>query len=171
MDTKTAPGPATPHPKDNKRAVDAPGVLIFPPFLFVGAFLLGLAPQLLWPVHLLGPWPARVIGVVLVLVSGSIAIPAVRTMKRAGTNVDPAQPSTTIVRTGPFRFTRNPIYLANTILFLALSFLFNSVWPLSLLIPMLLVLYWGVIRREERYLEAKFGAAYLSYKAQVRRWI
>src|SRR5262245_25940544 len=122
MDTKTAPGTATTNPNHDNRVADAPGVLIFPPFLFLGACLLGLSPQLVWPVHLLAPWPARVIGAVLVLVSGSIAIPAVRTMKRAGTNVNPAQPSTAIVRTGPFRFTRNPIYLANTILYVALSF-------------------------------------------------
>ena len=91
-------------------------------------------------------------------------------MRRAGTNVDPGKPSTVIVDEGPYRFTRNPIYLANTLLYVGLSLVFNAVWPLLTLMPSLLLLHWGVVLREERYLEGKFGEAYLAYKRRVRRW-
>jgi protein-S-isoprenylcysteine O-methyltransferase Ste14 len=77
----------------------------------------------------------------------------------------------TIVTHGPFRLSRNPIYLANSLAYLGLTLVFNTPWPLLLILPMLAILYWGIIRREERYLEAKFGEPYLSYKACVRRWI
>jgi protein-S-isoprenylcysteine O-methyltransferase Ste14 len=93
------------------------------------------------------------------------------TMRRAGTNVIPSQPALAIVSNGPFRFTRNPIYLANAAIYLALALIFNTLWPFLLFVPMLLVLQWGIIRREERYLEAKFGEPYLAYKARVRRWL
>jgi len=88
-----------------------------------------------------------------------------------GTNVRPDQPSLAIVTDGPFRFSRNPMYLATTGLYLGLTLLVNTAWPLILLSPMLLVLHWGVIRREERYLEAKFGEPYRAYKSRVRRWV
>jgi protein-S-isoprenylcysteine O-methyltransferase Ste14 len=91
-------------------------------------------------------------------------------MRRAGTNVLPSQPTLSIVTDGPFRFTRNPLYVAGSLLYLGLTLIFNSVWPLVLFVPMLVVLDRGVIRREERYLEGKFGDVYLAYKARVRRW-
>ena len=92
-------------------------------------------------------------------------------MKRAGTNVRPDQPSLAIVTDGPFRFSRNPMYLATTGLYLGITLLVNTPWPLILLSPMLLVLHWGVVRREERYLEAKFGEPYRAYKSRVGRWV
>jgi protein-S-isoprenylcysteine O-methyltransferase Ste14 len=152
-------------------APDSPGVLVFPPFLFIGALLLGVALQLLWPVH---PWaalPARIVGGILVVIGASFAIPAFRRMRRVGTNVHPAKPTTVIVSDGPYRFTRNPIYVANTALYIGLTLLFHAFWPLVSLVPALLILHWGVVRREERYLEAKFGEPYLAYKARVRRWL
>jgi protein-S-isoprenylcysteine O-methyltransferase Ste14 len=92
-------------------------------------------------------------------------------MVRAGTNVLPTRPALAIVTDGPFRFTRNPLYLANAVAYLGLTLVFNTVWTLLLYVPMLLVIHWGIIRREERYLEAKFGETYLAYKARVRRWL
>jgi protein-S-isoprenylcysteine O-methyltransferase Ste14 len=149
---------------------DAPGVIVFPPVLFLGPLLLGFGLQLKWPVHLWPALPARIIGGILIAISASIALPAFSRMRRAGTNVHPGKPSTVIVSDGPFRFTRNPIYLANTVLYLGLSLVFNAVWPLLTLVPALMLLHWGVVLREERYLEAKFGEAYVAYKARVRRW-
>ncbi len=152
-------------------AADSPGVIVFPPVLYVGTLLIGLLLHLLLPWHLsAGRW-VRICGAVLVLVSGIIAQWAARTMRRAGTNVMPNKPSLAIVTDGPFRFTRNPLYLTNAIFYLGLTLIFNAVWPLLLLVPMLVVVDWGIIRREERYLEAKFGDAYLAYKARVRRWL
>jgi protein-S-isoprenylcysteine O-methyltransferase Ste14 len=92
-------------------------------------------------------------------------------MKRAGTNVRPDQPSLAIVTDGPFRFTRNPMYVATTGLYLGITLLVNTLWPLMLLPPMLAVLDLGVVRREERYLEAKFGEPCRTHRARVRRWV
>jgi len=150
---------------------DSPGVIALPPLLYGGTFLVGLALHLLWPVHLLSAVPARVAGAVFVLASGVIARWAERAMQRAGTNILPTRPTTTIVSDGPYQFTRNPLYVASTGLFIGLTLLLNSLWPLLLLPPLLALVEWGVIRREERYLERKFGDAYLAYKSRVRRWL
>jgi len=92
-------------------------------------------------------------------------------MRRAGTNVRPDQPATAIVVDGPFRFTRNPLYLGLTGLYAGVALLVDALWPLLLLVPLLVIVKWGVIHREERYLEAKFGETYRLYKARVRRWL
>ena len=92
-------------------------------------------------------------------------------MRRAGTNVNPRDPTTAIVVEGPFRFSRNPLYLSLILAYLGITLLVNALWPLLLLPPLLVVLHWGVIAREERYLEAKFGESYRVYKARVRRWL
>lgn len=94
-----------------------------------------------------------------------------RTMTKRGTPLNPYKPSTTVVPDGPYRFTRNPIYLCMTAVYLGVVLLLNALWPLLLLPVALAVVHFGVILREERYLEAKFGDAYREYKARVRRWI
>jgi protein-S-isoprenylcysteine O-methyltransferase Ste14 len=149
---------------------DSPGVIVFPPVLFLGALGLGLLVHLAWPWHLATGALIRVAGGVLAVVSVALSRWASGTMRRAGTNVLPSQPTLSIVTDGPFRFTRNPLYVAGSLLYLGLTLIFNSVWPLVLFVPMLVVLDRGVIRREERYLEGKFGDVYLAYKARVRRW-
>jgi protein-S-isoprenylcysteine O-methyltransferase Ste14 len=150
---------------------DAPGVLVFPPALFVVTLVLGLFLHWLRPVSLLPSLAARLAGLVVLVLSWWLVHSAEAAMKRAGTNVRPDQPSLAIVTDGPFRFSRNPMYLATTGLYLGITLLVNTPWPLVLLPPMLLVLHWGVVRREERYLEAKFGEPYRAYKSRVRRWV
>lgn len=107
---------------------------------------------------LLPPLAARLVGFVVLVLSGLLVRSAEAAMKRAGTNVRPDLPTLSIVTDGPFRFTRNPVYLATTGLYLGVTLLVNTPWPLALLPPMLLVLHGGVIRREERYLEKKLGS-------------
>ena len=111
------------------------------------------------------------LGIILILVAPSLALWALRVMKQAGTNVDPSQPALTIVRTGPYRFTRNPMYLALCLLQLALGFFLNDWGTLLFVFPLALVLHFGVVLREEKYLAAKFGQPYLQLKREVRRWI
>lgn len=150
---------------------DSAGVMVFPPVLFVSTLVVALGVHLLYPMHLAaGVW-IRIVGAVLVVASGALSRWASGTMRRGGTNILPDKPTLSIVTDGPFRFSRNPLYVAASLLYLGLALMFNSVWPLVLFVPMLVVLDWGVIRREERYLEAKFGDAYLAYKARVRRWL
>jgi protein-S-isoprenylcysteine O-methyltransferase Ste14 len=122
-------------------------------------------------VHLFLPVVARVLGVAILFLSWLLVHAAEKAMKRAGTNIRPDQPTLAIVTDGPFRVSRNPMYLASTGLYLAVTLLFNAVWPLVLLPLMLIALHWGVIRREERYLEAKFGAPYREYQSRVPRWL
>ena len=83
----------------------------------------------------------------------------------------PSKPALALVDAGPFRFSRNPLYVGLTLMYAGLALLIPALWPLLLLIPVLAVLSWGVVRREERYLERKFGEGYRSYKARTRRWL
>ena len=152
------------------RNPDTPGVIVFPPVLFAITMMVGVAFHFLLPLHVFPTWPARVVGV-LVLVAGTLLVRWGRnTMVRMGTSVRPDQPSTALVLEGPFRFTRNPLYLGTTGMYLGVALLIDDLWPLILVLPMLAVLEWGVIRREERYLEMKFGEAYRAYQAKVRQW-
>jgi len=94
-----------------------------------------------------------------------------RTMRRADTPVDPREPVSRLVTAGPFRYTRNPAYLAMTMIYGGITSLANSLPPILLLPTALLAMRRGVIEREERYLEDRFGEEYLRYKSRVRRWI
>jgi protein-S-isoprenylcysteine O-methyltransferase Ste14 len=151
---------------------DNPGVIAFPPLIWLVCAVAGGLAHLVWPHRMmLGYGVSLSLGIILILVAPSLALWALRVMKQAGTNVDPSQPALTIVRTGPFRFTRNPMYLALCLLQLALSFFLNDWGTLLFVIPLALVLHFGVILREEKYLAAKFGQPYLQLKREVRRWI
>jgi protein-S-isoprenylcysteine O-methyltransferase Ste14 len=112
-----------------------------------------------------------VCGIALMIVAPALALSALFTMRAAGTNADPAKPTLTIVRGGPFRFTRNPMYLALCLLQIALGFFLNDWITLLFVIPLFVVLHFGVVLREERYLTAKFGEPYLQLKREVRRWL
>jgi protein-S-isoprenylcysteine O-methyltransferase Ste14 len=96
---------------------------------------------------------------------------AISTMTRAGSNVPTNLPTTTIVEAGPYRLTRNPIYLGMVLGLIGLAIAFNSLWLLMTLALFALVIRYGVITREEAYLERKFGDVYRRYCAQVRRWL
>jgi protein-S-isoprenylcysteine O-methyltransferase Ste14 len=150
---------------------DSPGVVVFPPVLFGGTLLVGLLLHWAWPVRLVPNSGAHLLGLVVLLLSGWLVRSAEAAMKRAGTDPRPDQPSVAVVTDGPFRWTRNPMYLGTTGLYLGITLLVNALWPVVLLAPLLLVLHLGVVRREERYLEAKFGGAYRTYRARVRRWV
>ena len=91
--------------------------------------------------------------------------------RRARTSFDVRKPSTSLITTGPFRFSRNPIYLAMTLLQLGIGIAVDGVWILAALVRALVAMHYGVIVREERYLERKFGDAYRGYKTSVRRWL
>lgn len=152
-------------------STDSPGVIVFPPALLLGTVLLSVLLNLLWPWHFPSSSWMKPLGGVLFICGIILVGWGRRTMIRAGTNVPPHKPTLVIVTDGPFRLTRNPLYLGGSTAYLGLSLGFNLVWGLILLVPMLLVLNWGIVRREERYLERKFGDAYLAYKARVPRWV
>jgi protein-S-isoprenylcysteine O-methyltransferase Ste14 len=150
---------------------DTAQVIVLPPLVYGAAFIMGLLLHLVFPLHILPTTLARGIGVVCVLVSLPLALATLRVLSRAHTPVDPMKPTTALVTAGPFRYSRNPIYLALTLLYLGVAFLVNALWILLLVVPVLLVIRYGVIAREEAYLTRKFGDVYHQYTAQVRRWL
>ena len=111
------------------------------------------------------------LGVPLVAVAIALFSYSVAKFRAAGTPVPARKPTTVIVRTGPYRFSRNPIYLAFSVFQLGIAIWANSVWLLATLVGAVALIHYLVIRREEQYLERKFGAQYADYKASVRRWL
>jgi protein-S-isoprenylcysteine O-methyltransferase Ste14 len=145
--------------------------IVRPPFVYLCAIALGLLLNFAWPVRL-GSAPMSVpLGATLVLVAVALFLYAVRTFRTAGTPVPGNRPTTTIVRTGPYRWSRNPIYLAFSLLQLGAALWVNSLWLVVTLIPAVALMSFVVIPREEQYLETRFPSDYLSYKASVRRWL
>jgi protein-S-isoprenylcysteine O-methyltransferase Ste14 len=150
---------------------DRPNVIAFPPLLYLVTLGAGLLLHQVVRAQLLPPIPSRIAGAALVIFGAAIGKWGEVTMRKAGTNVDPRQAALAIVTAGPFRFTRNPLYLGLIALYLGITLLVDALAPLILLPILLLVTHFGIIRREERYLEAKFGPAYLEYKRKVRRYV
>jgi protein-S-isoprenylcysteine O-methyltransferase Ste14 len=153
------------------RKPDAPGVIVLPPLLTLGTLLFALALHFIWPLRLRAPLWLRISGALPLLGAVMLAVWGRRTMMRAGTHLNPYKPTLSIVTNGPFQFTRNPLYLSNVLAYLGLTIILNTFWPLVFLVPMVLVFDYGIIQREERYLEAKFGDTYVAYKTRVRRWL
>ena len=157
---------------DNIRAArDNPGVVARPPLIYLCSILIGLALQFVWPLKVLPAALEATLGGSLMLVAIVLFTLSVREFLAAGTAIQTQRPTTTILRTGPYRFSRNPIYVSFTLLYIGIGVWVNSAWLLGMLIPTLIVVSYGVIAREERYLAQKFGDKYLRYKASVRRWL
>jgi len=156
---------------DAREAPDNPGVVAPPPLIYAGALALGLVANRLYPKAFLPRAVSRVLGLPLIFGGLAIGLLGFREMRRAETNVDPYKPATAIVTEGPYRFTRNPLYVGMTLVYTGMTALSNALLAAMLLPLVLAVMRCGVIEREERYLERKFGDEYLAYKARVRRWL
>jgi len=142
-----------------------------PPFIYLGSIVLGMAIHFAWPAQLISAAISTPVGAIVTLAAIALFISAVRAFRAAGTPTPGNRPTTTIVSTGPYRFSRNPIYLAFSFVQLGLSLWVNSVGLLIALVPAVALMSLVVIPREERYLEARFPSEYLPYKASVRRWL
>lgn len=165
--TDRFPRPGT----DQRSARDNPGVIARPPLIYLCSILIGLAVHLLWPLEVLPAALEATLGGPLILVAVVFFVLSLRQFRTAGTAVQTGRPTTVIIKTGPYRLSRNPIYLSFTVLQLGIAIWVNSVWLLGTLLVALVVISYGVIAREERYLGGKFGEEYLQYKASVRRWV
>jgi protein-S-isoprenylcysteine O-methyltransferase Ste14 len=150
---------------------DNPGIRVPPPLLYLLALLLGLLLDRRAHVPFLPRGVARSLG--WPLVGGGMALAAwfIRTMRGAETTIRTDKPVSSLVQDGPFRYSRNPGYVALTMIYSGIAVLRNALWAILLLPLVLYVIQRGVIEREERYLERTFGEEYVNYKAQVRRWI
>jgi protein-S-isoprenylcysteine O-methyltransferase Ste14 len=158
------------EPSDDPK--DHPQIIAFPPLIWlVGAVVSVLVHYFAFASRMVPYGIALTLGIVCVIVAPCLAGSALLAMRAAGTNVNPAKPAVTIVRNGPYRFTRNPMYLALCLLQVALGFFLNDWITLMFAVPLVLALHFGVILPEERYLAAKFGEPYLALKREVHRWI
>lgn len=153
---------------DTKR--DIPGLPFPPPVLYAVPLALGLLLQRRLPAPFL-PRPLAMPLGALFLALGMIGFAAIVAFRRAGTSPNPWRPTTAMVTGGPYRFTRNPMYLGFTLLYLGTTCWVNTLWPLLVLPVILILMQRLVIEREERYLETRFGEEYLKYRSRVRRWI
>jgi protein-S-isoprenylcysteine O-methyltransferase Ste14 len=150
---------------------DNPGVIAFPPLIWLVNAMISVLVHMFIRLPIMRYSICLVCGILFITLAPTLALSALITMKAAGTNVDPANPAVAIVRGGPFRFTRNPMYLALCLLQVALGFFLNDWLTLLFAVPLALIFHYGVVLREETYLSAKFGEPYLHYKREVRRWI
>jgi len=155
----------------NHNIIDNPNVIAPPPAIYAVSLTAGILLQTLFSMNLLPPVGVYVLGGLLFILAVILAVLAIRMMRQLGTNVAPNQPTIAIVTDGPYRFTRNPIYIPLTLVYCSTSLVANALWPIILLPIVLILIDRGVVAREERYLEDKFGEEYMQYKTRVYRWI
>jgi len=149
---------------------DHPGVIARPPLIYLGFLALGVVLDLIWPAAVIPDLPQYVVGFAFIALGVALLTLCVRRFRAAGTNVETHKPSNLVVTEGPYRISRNPIYLALTLIYAGIGVAGDLPWVLALLLPLVALMHYGVIVREEAYLEQKFGAEYQRYKERVRRW-
>ncbi|MEZ5912846.1 MAG: isoprenylcysteine carboxylmethyltransferase family protein [Paracoccaceae bacterium] len=153
---------------------DRPDILFYPPLASVLAPAAAIALEWLAPITFLPAFPspiALIAGIALLALAGALAIGGTRAFAGAGTNVDPRSPALRLVESGPYRFTRNPMYLGMIVLQLGLALAFSLDWAMIGAAVLWFSLHFGVVRREEAYLSARFGAPYGAYLARTRLWL
>jgi protein-S-isoprenylcysteine O-methyltransferase Ste14 len=150
---------------------DTAGIRVPPPVYYVAGFLVGVALEIVFPTD----WPSTAVRVAAALIAGGAWLAfdgaAMVVFRRAGTSMVPMNPTTALVTSGPYRVTRNPMYVGMAFLYVALAFAFGVMWALVFLPVVIVMVDRLVIAREEPYLERKFGEVYRDYKARVRRWL
>jgi protein-S-isoprenylcysteine O-methyltransferase Ste14 len=150
---------------------DNPGVRLPPPAIYVVAFLVSFLLQHWFPLPFLSRPVALGLGLALVTAGGLFIATAIPTMLRRHGTLNTAAASAALVMSGPYRYSRNPMYVGLILLYTGLALVFAMPWALPLLIPLVLYTSVGAIAPEERYLERAFGDDYRVYKTQVRRWL
>ena len=153
---------------------DIPGVIAPPPLIALAAVVVGLLFDWLLPAYLLATvlsfWERVVIGVLVMIAGAGLAVAARRRFIEAGTNENPWKPALRLATAGVYRYVRNPMYVGLILMAAGIGIALASDWTLVLLVPAAFVLHRGVVLREERYLETKFGEDYRHYKASVAKW-
>ena len=150
---------------------DKAGVIIFPPILYLITLALGISISFIFPHKFLQTIWALSIGIFLLIFGLVFLFLGARTLRKNNTTVNPNGVSTTIVKEGIFRYTRNPMYVSFTIINMGISIIFNAWAGILLLFPLIVIVQKGIIEREEKYLTRKFGIEYLDYKLKVHRWL
>lgn len=142
-----------------------------PPAIFASFILVGAALQTLWPVGLGVPESFQIFGLLMVLFGVLIALLVNISFKRLGTAIEPWKPTTKILTTGFYAWSRNPIYVGFCMINMGIGISSDNFWIFVSFIPAAFLLYYLAIAKEEIYLEEKFGEEYLAYKNKVRRWV
>jgi len=166
--------PGQDHPDQDHPGQDHPGIIAPPPLIALGGVALGFLLDRVLPAYLLGtvlsPWVRGFVGGVLIASGAAVAIAAAARFREAGTSVNPWTPSRQLATAGVFQLLRNPMYAGLLLLVGGIGVAFASDWTVVMVVPVALILHHGVVLREERYLEARFGDTYRRYKDRVARW-
>jgi protein-S-isoprenylcysteine O-methyltransferase Ste14 len=155
---------------EDRSATDHAGVPVPPPLLYAGGFVAGMALERRRPLPAVPAAVARPLGAVLMLLGGALPASGATLFRRRGTSVLPVRPATALVTSGPYRLTRNPMYIGFALAHAGLALRRRSTWALLMLGPVLASVDRLVIAREERYLERAFGDDYRRYAERVGRW-
>jgi protein-S-isoprenylcysteine O-methyltransferase Ste14 len=150
---------------------DNPGVWYPPPLWYLLAVLIGVLLDHRWPFPIAAGPLTTILGVLLVLGWIALSLPSIDRFRRAKTSIVPIRPAEALVSSGPYRYTRNPMYVSLALLTIACGLFLATWWPLVLLVPTLVIVQQMVILPEERYLRRRFGAEYEAYSRRVRRWL
>ena len=150
---------------------DAPQVRIIPPLVYLAGLVIGFVANLWWPVKFMPDMMVWTTGGVLIVCGAALAGSALFKFKRAGTTVRPDRPPRALVIAGPYKFTRNPMYLGLAVAYLGIATAGQSVWALILLPIVLTIIQHRAIEPEEAFLKRRFGGDYIDYTKQVRRWV
>ena len=152
-------------------AQDSARIRIPPPLIYAVGLGAGLLLSKWIPSHWLPAAVSRLLGWTLVVAACSLAAPSLAILLHKKTTIRPDRPATTLAVSGPYRLTRNPMYLSLALLYAGIAILYQSIWALVFLLPVLFIIHRHVIVPEELYLERRFGPAYADYRTRVRRWI
>ena len=152
-------------------APDHAGVRVPPPLIYLTVFLVALGLQRVLPLPAIPKMIGFAVGPIIIAAGIAFAAWSVGLFRRAGTSLIPIKPTTALIINGPYHFTRNPMYLSLLSVYVGAALMMRTLWALLLLPLVIVAVHYLVIRKEEQYLQRKFGEAFLSYKGSVRRWI
>ena len=147
------------------------GVKFPPPLVVLLTLIVAYGAHYIFPLHLGAPHAVRILGIIPITVAISLVIYIARIFAQAETNIEPWKPTTEIITSGVFAYSRNPIYAGFCLIPIGLGLLLNSIWLLISFVPMAFIIYHVAIKHEEAYLEKKFADEYSVYKKHVRRWV
>ncbi len=150
---------------------DSEGMLTPPPVVYLVFLLIGIGLEYYWPSPFLPQVAQYPVGITVIILSFVVFGMVLREFSASSSSVDHRRPTTEVISSGPFRYSRNPIYVSMTMLCTGIAMVTNNLWILVMMIPAVLVIHYLVIIKEEAFLEEKFGDEYRRYCASVRRWL
>jgi protein-S-isoprenylcysteine O-methyltransferase Ste14 len=155
----------------SRKRHEGPRLAVHPPVVYLLALLAGVGLGFLWPISPLPGWWGVAAGLLVIALGIAIMPSVLLRFRRAGTAFDAHQSASALITDGPYRFSRNPAYVALTLWYLGIGLLLNNGWILLLtVVPVLIMDRWA-IPREECHLEERFGQEYIQYKVRVHRWL